>query len=232
MLVATAPKPERFERTMASYPRHETHLTQEEATQAQIRSYVASGMVPPRFESFEESEAAPAPVSQKVAEAVPRKPAPVTAPARTQPAVPNVTREAPSLEPPTSRTAPVKASVPERGFLTPPPLENFPSAPQKKTTAVPPSALPATGPIATKKPAPVASAVSPSTVRPPQGLFWTTEAPSMEVVAPAQVPVASKVKGPPPLQYTRKKPSEEPSSLPSLAQMLAKAGSDDSERVH
>jgi len=207
------------EYTQAAYPRHEAHLTSEEATQAQIRSYVASGLIPPRFETFAEAEAK---VSAKVAAPVQtpakvgtRVAAPVSASASKT--SPNVTREAPSLEPPRAgvsevRIRPVANSFPvavgsavipasqvdpkkQAVFArNPPPLET-----SVKSTAAPVSRglrsveVPSTAPIAVQSQRRTGDGggggSSPSVTV--ASSLWNNEMPSTEVVA--SVPVKSAV---------------------------------------
>lgn len=232
-----------------AYPRHETHLTNEEATQAQIRSYVASGLVPPRFESFADlavkdrtpAVKAGAPVAKvgapvaKVGAPVAKVGTPVSVPKVTPAAIPNVTREAPSLEPPTNRVA---LGAPVKDFLTPPPLETVRQP--KATGGIKSREVPSSEVISVAQQRKPQAAVSPVAARAP---MWAAEAPSMELFTPKAAPVASPVavptatkrsQGPPPIEYVgapHPAPSSS-SSLPSLAQMLAKAGASDAERVH
>jgi|WetSurMetagenome_2_1015567.scaffolds.fasta_scaffold00293_29 hypothetical protein len=239
-----------YEHSEAAYPRHEAHLTEEEATQAQIRSYVASGLVPPMFEAFDDDDE----LEQK------KKPAPVGAPVSQQKAkyAPNVTHEAPSLERPRQQQqeqvgrnvwverdkfpAPVSASL---NPLEPPPLEAARAAARTglATHVEPPS-------TEVMEPEQKAAVTTKSS---PVGLSWAPEAPSLErnpktpptrVAAKVQSSSSSpKTKqGPPPIEYVGKQQRTAAAAasdttdgfpaLPSLDQMLAKAGLKDSERVH
>ena len=249
------------DRALAPYPRHQMHLTAEQATQAQIRAYVASGFVPPRFETFAEMEAkvtaaplpkkvAPSPIAAKMAPAASK-----AAPKSATKSSPNVTREAPSLEPPKASAKTSPATKPAAVFSkAPPALETVKTASPAKTTPVKAAPVKAAklahGLSATElpssEPIPVAASQRRGVSTPAVvASMWNNEMPSAEVIA-APAAMAKGRSNPPPLQYakgTKTSPSampapkpqqqqqqQEPSSLPSLAKMLQSAK--ESERVH
>jgi hypothetical protein len=197
------------EYAQAAYPRHEAHLTAEEATQAQIRSYVASGFVPPRFEAFAVAEAKTA---AKTVSTQPARSAVASRVAVASKSTPNVTREAPSLEPPRTgvlpasatlasavRIRPVANSFPvavgsavlladttttkkQAAFSrSPPPLEQATrtSSPASVAQGLQSVELPSTGPIAVQD---RRAGSSPSVAV--ASSLWTNEMPSAEVVSP------------------------------------------------
>ena len=247
------------ERATMPYPRHEMHLTAEQATQAQIRAYVASGFVPPRFETFAEMEARevkrePAPLAAAKKEAAApvatAKKAPATAPivAKMAPSKssPNVTREAPSLEPPVQvkvvgdsagkNTFPVDdtnrrlAAAAAVFAKAPPALEKAVPAPAKKPIGYGLSAkeLPSSEPI------PVAATAQRRTaapkVVPVAASLWNNEMPSAEVIAaPVVAPVVAHGRSkPPPLQYAKSSktsPSFMPTPAPAPKQQQQEASS-------
>jgi hypothetical protein len=261
--------------TEAPYPRHETHLTREEATQAQIRSYVASGFVPPAFETFAEMEARtqpnvvppiktqtqttsqPQPGRQSVQAKVPTTTA-TKAPSKS---IPNVTREAPSLDPPAAKASTVRLRSGANTFpvdfgvsakdgakavgqvfaQAPPPLE---------TAAVAQSAPPPRVGLQAREPpstGPMAKRTPPATT-PVTSSYWSSEMPSMEHVAPvassavSQATTTTKSRPPPPIEYVNKVaspstpkavPVPPPSSSSSLPSLaeMIKAAVE-SSRVH